>query len=76
MAISNVAGNTNANGNYFVKKVVGSTTQFQLYSDVALTIAVVGNAGIREVALGSQVALLRQPPMPLPFESRPPARMV
>ncbi|MEQ1825946.1 MAG: LamG-like jellyroll fold domain-containing protein, partial [Pirellula sp.] len=42
ISISGVAGNTSANGTYFVKVV--SSTSFELYTNAALTTGVVGNA--------------------------------
>lgn len=45
VTIASVGGNTNANGNFFVKiTTVGSSTTFGLYSDKDLTTAVAGNS--------------------------------
>jgi len=44
VTIASVGGNTNANGNFYVKVTGFSTTTFALYSDKALTQPVIGNA--------------------------------
>lgn len=43
VTISGVLGNTNANGNYFAKVSTFTPTTFALYSDISLTVPVVGN---------------------------------